>query len=134
MRFGPLCSLGIRGFRPIIGSAAAFALLVTTSCTLLSFLLCCHLYCCFHCFYCFPHLDSKRAKQIVLLPCLQGLSYRHLFANELVPIAGSRVGVIGFSKKLLLLFLVSIIKTIERRVRWTGKKLILSCHRSANLH
>ena len=60
----------------------------------------------------------------------QRLSCRHLFATELVPVAGSRVGVIGISKKLLLVFRVSIIKTIERRVRWTGKKIILSRHRT----
>ena len=58
------------------------------------------------------------------------LSCRRLFATELVPVAGSRVGVIGISKKLPLVFLVSIIKTIERRVRWTGKKIILSRHRA----
>ena len=71
MRFGPLCFLTIRGFRPIIGPAV-FALLVTTSRTLLSFFLCCHLCCCFHRCYCFPHLESKRGKETKLLPCLQG--------------------------------------------------------------
>ena len=71
MRFGPLCFLTIRGFRPIIGPAV-FALLVITSRTLLSFFLCYHLCCCFHRCYCFPHLESKRAKETDLLPCLQG--------------------------------------------------------------
>ena len=131
MRFGPLCFLTIRGFRPIIGPAV-FALLVTTSCTLLSFFLCCHLCCCFHRCYCFPHLESKRAKETDLLPCLQGTeivlppSLRYWIG------AGSRiqVGVIGISKKLPLVFRVSIVKTIERRVRWTGKKIILSRHRT----
>ena len=47
-----------------------------------------------------------------------------------MPVAGSRVGVIGISKKLPLVFRVSIVKTIERRVRWTGKKIILSRHRT----
>ena len=66
-----LCFLTIRGFRPIIGPAV-FALLVTKSRPLLSFFLCCHLSCCFHRCYCFPHLESKRAKETDLLPCLQG--------------------------------------------------------------
>ena len=117
-----LCFLTIRGFRPIIGPAV-FALLVTTSRPLLSFFLCCHLCCCFHHCYCFPHLESKRAKETCFHACKgRKLSCRRLFTTELVPVAGSRVGVIGISKKLPLVFRVSIVKTIERRVRWTGKK------------
>ena len=69
--FSIVDALTIRGFRPIIGPAV-FPLLVTTSRTLLSFFLCCHLCCCFHHCYCFPHLESKRAKETDLLPCLQG--------------------------------------------------------------
>ena len=130
MRFGHLCFLTIRGFRPIIGPAV-FALLVTTSRPLLSFFLCCHLCCCFHHCYCFPHLESKRAKETCFHACKgRKLSCRRLFTTELVPVAGSRVGVIGISKKLPLVFRVSIVKTIERRVRWTGKKIILSRHRT----
>lgn len=123
MRFGPLCFLTIRGFRPIIGPAV-FSLLVTT--LVLYFLfsfadICVVVSTAVTAFHTWNRSERRR------LTCFHAckgriLSCRRLFAIELVSVAGSRVGVIGISKKLPLVFRVSIVKTIERRVRWTGEK------------